>query len=718
MQTRTHVRIRTSPLSEFDLGEWDPSDFLREEEVELDPSDVPDFEDLGRCIRATADRYGIDATLPQPDSAVLGEEVGDDRVDISGDPLKLAAALTVQEKVLLMVTSQEDTTISHRLWNFCEVTGRVPCDPGGSFQRARKVGDFTRMEFTDVPPLRIIIDTMKGDRSHSSTTPGKVTMLGSRMRTPRSEFLLDWYLASYLQDGLLHTSRSTEPKYLPQIMGGSGVRAPWGVPDNLYLSVCAYRGGSCRRIYGSATNELRMCVDNLERGRTQMPILCHRLRDKHEYLHGTFADKILVPTRQMKSDAKGNLPAPLVMESEGSNRFSAYENRLVRTRHVVTRRVAEREWAFTERILSQLLDRVTPIPVTDERARYESGAARKAYECALHANTAFSNLLSRCASGKDVEKLIRQGFLPVGSGLTEFRKWDSDWLFNGGRNDHFSIDDLTLAEDLFLRSEVCEEECLRVGGIPLRPVVGRKVRPTITTSSAGLYQIGQPMIDWADGLTGRLVELRAKVGRPLAAVEAHSEYIKDPEWVNDDSSLIGRCLSETQALTSRTCWVCLVSGDRRLAHQMSDTCNVTVARIDPLHYVMWCKEANVSPGEQFPDVRTVEAGIQSRPLQIPLSAVYVDSGSVASALTRIECDETELGWTVYIRTPISSGVDPSSQKRYCRYSLKAVPRQDVLRSTVYRPTLSPKRFRSISSGSFELPGRRSRVGSRSSGSWR
>jgi len=707
-------RIIEPPRGEFDLPVWNPVDSLPPEESPDDP--LPqDMWELGHATALTAKQYGISRTFFTEDES-FGEEVGDDRLDASTDPLKCAAALVVQEHTLLMKTSLPDTFISTRLWNFCEVTSRVPRMPDGSFDRARKVGDFSNLEFTDVPPLRIILDVMKGDRSHSSTVPGKATMLGSRMRTPRTEFLQDWFLASFLQDGCLRTSRSSEPKYLPQVMGGSGARVLWGVPDNLYLSVHAYRGGSCQRIYGSATNELRECLSREEAGQASAPLLCRRLRDKHEYLFGTFAEKILVPPRSMMGPAK-NMPPPLLLATGGANRFAAFENRLLRTKELITRTGAEREWAHTARIRGQLLDRVTPIKSSDERLRDDSRIARREFEFALNANTAFSNLLRRKASGKEVEDLIRMGFHSVTSGVTRFTRWDGEWLFFGGKSEHFSIEDLASSEDLFVRTEVSEEESLKVGGLILRPITGRGLRTVETTSRVGLYQIGPGMSEWAADLRQRLVARRDSVGRTLYPGEAHEEFWQNPEWVNDDTSLIAKCLHDTQWSHARDRWVVLVSNDKRLANQMANTCNVRVGCLSPREYALCLRRLHLAVQGKPPAREVIHSLMEGS--GNPPSHVYVDSGSLAAALAVLGQDEGSED--VYVRALQSHSLDRQSGRRECRYWVIPVPIPTKLRCRMFYPTHRSRRHRTgrsdVALSSPRLEGLRS--GSRSdSGSWR
>jgi len=708
-------RYEVLSISEYDTECWDPlCDF--DDSVHISNTlDLSLMTTIGASIKGVMEYYKLDKA-PFSDSRVEGEEVGDDRVDFSNNPWKLAAGIICQEQVTHMVTSPEDTAISTYLWNFCEVTSTVPVHPGQSFDRCRKTGEFKDLGFIDVPPLRIILDVMKGDRSHSSTAVGKATMLGSRMRTPRSEFLRDFHLASFLQDGFLRTNRMTEPKYLPQIMGGSGVRALFSNPLNLYLYVKAYRGGRCDRIYGSATRELRQSLESLEKGdRVIMPILCRRLRDRQEYLHGTYAAKIFIPTKEHMASFKDKLPPPLITESGGANLFANFENRLIRTRHVVTRSSAEREWSNTVRIRDRLLSRYEPTTVVQLREDFENKAARRKFGMALNANTAFSNLLERKGSLQDVIQLTNDNFTVVNCGALTFTRWDAEWLFFGGKSDVFSIEDLTSSEDLFLRTEVSEEETMKVGLIPLRPLVGNVQRKVLTTTTVGLYEIGSGMYEWAADLTTRLVNRRDLMERPLGPSDALIEYRKDPEWVNDDTLIISRCLQETGGRAQRTTSVALVSADKRLANQLSNTCNVTVAAIHPTEYISTMLGMGLPPIQELdPVILSSYFGAGYK----PVSVVYVDTGSVNSFLARIESADRGNMNVSYVTG--YCGGRKTSEPRKVSYNVLKIPITRALNPKIIFPIQRPKRFRSSNSFGSETSARRSRMSTSSiySKSWR
>jgi hypothetical protein len=705
--SRRPVTFISHPLTVYDTEEWNP--FLEGYTApEIGPLDLEYIQSLGESSSRLVDYYGLEE-FPYVDSRVEGEEVGDDRVDFSNNPYRLATVLIAQEQVCGMVTSILDTNLSAQVWNFCEVTSCVPLHPDQGFDKCRKTGDFRDLGFIDVPPLRILLDVMKGDRSHSSTSVGKAAMLGSRMRTPRTEFLQDFHLASYLQDGFLATHRSSEPKYLPQIMGGSGSRALFSNPLNLYLYVHAYRGGICQRIYGSATRELRQSLDTLEEGeRVIMPILNRRLRDRQEYLHGTFAEKIFIPTKEYMDSFADRLPMALIRPSGGANLFSNFENRLIRTRHVVTRSDAEREWENTIRIRERLMARWTTTPESESLQKYNRMSARRLFGDALNANTALANLLNRVGSIKDVIQLTNENFHVVHCGATHFSKWDAEWLFFGGKSENFSIEDLTTSEDLYLRDEVSEDETMRVGSIPLRPIIGNS-KIVLTTTTVGLYQIGSGMFEWASNLTGRLKLRRDRLNKPLMPEDALEEYQYSPEWVNDDSLIISRCLRDTSGRALRSTAVILISDDKRLGNQLSNTCNVYVERVDVKSYIMLALHLGVEPLKEMPR-EILQSYLRQDPARPPVSAVYVDTGSVNAILARIgETDDS----AIYVKRTESSSYNHENGKRTHVYDLLKINIRGELRHMRHVPVLKPKKFKSNNSFSGETARRRSTMSQRS-----
>lgn len=648
----------------------------------------------------------IDETPSPPSNReARGMEVGDDRVDKSSDATLLALGLCVQQEVVGMVTSEKDTFISGRLWNFTEVTSRIPTTKLGSFDMARKTGNFTNLEFVDTIILRIIIDCSKSDRSHSSTAVGKAGMLGSRLNTPRSEFREIMHLASFIQDACLRTSMSPDPKYLPSIMGGSGVRALFDDPDNLYLSVKAYRGGGYDRLYGTATQELIECLRMNEHGTGANPVLCSKLRDRQDYLHGTYDAKVFIPQGFGVSGPGEKLPTPLYIATGGQNRFQATENRLIRTRHLIGRRDAERELEQTFRTRNALFGRYS-VEYCELERKMQSARSRERFGRALQANSAFQNLLRRKASPKDVQELTNSGMLSVNTGVSEFRKLDSLWLFEGGKSETLTIENLTTTEDIYFRQEVSTEESFRVGGIELRPIVGNKLKLVTTRHKAGLYEINQSMEEWAERICARLHAVDGD--RPVQRDTILDIYANDTEWVQDDSLIIAKCLKDTQTLTgSRT--VMLISDDRRLGNQLANTCNITVIRLSAksvvnILQIQWSVETQLDLDQMWAYCS------RGRNVTKPLF-LYIDRGSVAAACTKKDFEQVG-GHTQLVEKTLLETGHVDNKTRFSREAWVLVPQPAYVRQELHIPVIKPRRFRAHRALSDTYQE------SRFSGSWR
>jgi hypothetical protein len=673
---------------------WDPLDSLYIEPQRPEICKV-ELMQIFRSAADLCDEFNLPTSIRE-DVNVFGMEVGDDRTDASRDAYRLALGLIVQEQVLHMQTSVEDTCISNCIWNFCEVSNGVPTDITETFDYCRKNNNFESLGFVDSPPLRIILDVSKGDGSHSSTASGKAAMLASRMRTPRTSMLRVLHLASFIQDGMLRTSMSSDPKYLPRIMGGSGARPLFDNDENLYLYTLAYKGGRCNRVYGSATRELQTCLRELASSRATMPVLCKMLSDRQEYLHGTYANMIFAPKYAMKDVMMERLPAPLIESPGGANRFNASLNRLVRTKHLVTRSVAIREWEYSKTIRARLLSRLSTkrYEVEDTLRREE---LRRRFGGALSANTAFANLLARKATWKDVETLMDSSdHITLTSGAPEFTYYDAQWLASGGKFENFSLEDLTITEDLHSREEVSEEQTFKVGNLVLHPILGNQIRRVETTTRVGLFEINQSMEQWADNLYRRLLEHRVP-GIPLRRDVVLTEVMKDPEWVNDDTGLIELCLRLTQSLHQRSARVVLVTMDKRLANQMSNTCNCQVDRLHPLPYIMRMRCLGLDPvKDREQALNVLRDALPSRERNDPVREILVDTGSVAHVLSNLEEYEEDAPDTAKRREHLTNGTENGT--RWTRYVLRDIPQHMLdLHTVPHRPVLKDRRFPSSTS---------------------
>jgi hypothetical protein len=656
---------------------WNPLDYLFEEEIvrELDLSELAQ---LGRRTATIALEQHV--VLSGRGTKVLGREVGDDRVDLCNTPDPLCATLVVQEDVIKMVTSPEDTSIRKKSWNFCEVTSGPLTDPSEGFDYVRKDGNFENLGFNDSIVLRIVLDVQKGDGDdHSSTQPGKMSMLGSRLATPRRENRGMWMIASIFQDAMLCTHKASEPKYLPPVMGGTGVTALFDNPNNVFLYVLSYKGGSYRRIYATACAEMQQYLYNLERGVQSAPVLCPRLREKQEYFWGTYDNMVFVPKAGSVTDS--DQPPPALYEATGGqNRYQNFENRLLRTRHVVTRRQAQVEWSHTKRLQSIFQGLFPTMESYRNLDKVQASMARARYDGALNANSALQNLLRREAGKPDAMKLMgSSNFYTCTTGRRDFTRQDAEWVYLNGQGENFSLRDVTLSEDIFVREEVSAEETFKVGGIPLRPYFsyGGELRPTKTR--VGLYQINSTMEEWSEDLLRRLKQERDRLGRPLTAQELGPICDQDPEWVNDDTGLIGRCLRDVSGTKARYT-VCLVSADRRLANKMAETCNVTVIRVNPRDFVFYAN----ARGEQLSS--TVDPTFL-REYGVACDQYYIDSGSVSATSVAL----TDIGGVLYHRTVLATGWQGES--RFSKVTLTKVD-NSRLRKEVHRPVTRPRTWRS------------------------
>jgi len=666
---------------------WNPLDYT-EDLVASEVASPRELGDLAKKIREQAERFGFpvnktDVPLTKP---LYGREVGDDRVDLSRSSLAIITALTVQEEVVKMRTSWEDTFITKGRWNFCEVTSDIPTDPYQGYHHCRKTGNFSDLGFNDSIVMRIVLDVSKGDESHSSTPLGKMTLLGSKITTPRKELRPYWHMASLFQDAYLCTHRALEPKYLPQVMGGAGVVALFDNPRNIFLYTKAYRDGAYCRIYGTAVAELEKCLQYMERGSYSAPQLAPRLRERQDYFWGTYAEKVFIPKKGELPASAGLLTPTVAYEAtSGQNRFQAFENRLIRTKHLIPRKQAEQEWERTHR-LRNIVDNVyTSTKTLEEYYKSIRTEIRSKFDMALSANTALLNLLKREATHQDVKEMIgNENFRVITSGQRDFTQMDAEWVYRNGAKEFYSLNDISFSEDMFFRDEVSSEETFKVGGITLYPIYNHTgLKPVVTRNKVGLYEIGSTMEEWADDLSSRLKNKRDELGKPIPHDTLHEIFMEDPEWVNDDSGLIATCIKDHLSTTAKTASVVLVTGDRRLSRQMANSCNLSIFRIHPREYILWA-------GEEYfhtphPDLMKLSAsGVP------PPDKAYLDSGSIA-AFSATLCEERG---TVVERIVTETGV---ATKRYTKIVLRETERPINLRvEEIQHPIVRPKKWRSHS----------------------
>jgi hypothetical protein len=380
--------------------------------------------------------YRLEPSMPIGKRA-HGFEVGDDRATWSTSTIELAAIHVLQEDLMKMSTSEEDTFISSEWFNLAEVTSIIPRTKQGSFARSKKDKAwgqtgyrFPYLEFVDDIPQRVMIDVKKGNKSaFISGAEGKAAFLRSRMVT-RPEVMAKTQIGNFFQDGNLNTARSREPKYMPTFTGGTGIPAPFEVPENILLYMYSYKGGAYQRLYASGLKEARDALYSMDtRGQPRALHLCSALRLKTDYLMATYDDKVAVPK---DVTLPSELPPPTYQKLAPGNASAVVEASLVRAKVLMTKDIAEVELMRLKRAVNIFYGSMSVLnhEKLEAQARAEG---RKEFGQALNANSAFLNLISRDACPEDMRQLMKDGFNVVQSLKRQFDMEDANWVFNGCR---------------------------------------------------------------------------------------------------------------------------------------------------------------------------------------------------------------------------------------------------------------------------------------------
>lgn len=401
------------------------------------------------------------------------------------------------------------------------------------------------------------------------------------------------------------------------------------------------------------------------------------LRDRHEYLHATYADKILTLPKSKQLEEMGRLPTPLYRATEASNMFKAFENRLLRARQVATLTEAQREIDLKIYFTSSLMDPWRETSLTNAIKKQTASELRGKYDMTLSGNTALRRLLERTASGEDVTSLVAEGFRLTSGGVTQFRNWDAKWLHHGGKTEIYTIDDLERSEDIFVRSEVSAEDTLRVPNLTLTPVFRSGAKTVVTRAGVGLYQISTTQKEWTENLLSRLLSARQENNAPISPEKLTSIFNQDREWVNDDTGIISQCLADTAHTKSRGVSVLLISSDKRLANQLSQTCNVFTYMVDPEYALVyygdtlcWSSQVKIT----WEEAKNFISSTFIQTMKYQPSAVYIDYGSVASRASRLQAEEREDDepQKIFRRFTIETGFDKTTKTRFSHYQLQQV----------------------------------------------
>jgi hypothetical protein len=622
--------------------EWCLTDLAPVKAARIKPSGGPLFRDLARETVIRTEKYGYQFDIDRfiTESEIDGYEVGDDRVDASHSPERLALALVVQERVFGMKTSEEDTVISNTVWNFCEVTCGVPSHNVEGFDYCRR-GEhkFRALGYVDSPILRIIIDASKQSRDHSSTAVGKASMLRARISTPRTEFKPLLEVASFFQDGCLRTIRSPEPKYLHYKAGGSDMPPLFGEYQNALTYLITFKGGGYDRIYGSCVRELRMSMlSSINEGiPAKLPVLCNIIREPLEHLSITYEEYLILLTDTQWCAA---LEEPLpIYEHGATTMFTATgENRLVRANVLVTKSDATKEHNNQVKLREQLFGPWDHQVFLSETAIKNCRRREKCVN-AIRMDTALMNLLNREADRQDLTTAIGK-YLSICCGVKMINEVDLYWLIDGGRHikGFFTVDDIPRMESMFLRDDIDAPLSLKVGGIALDPLYNYKsALPKLTTIQCGLFMTTSSQQEWCETTAVRLRDEREALGGPLSSQDLLRVFNENTEFMKDDNPIVGQARLDTKGLSVMMGpRIIIFSFDHGLQRKMAQEVLLPVGLCHPLELVKVLPKGEIV---SMSSIRGHEDSIRRQLNQqnagLNISFVYFDFGNIEPQISKL-----------------------------------------------------------------------------------
>jgi hypothetical protein len=356
-------------------------------------------------------------------------------------------------------------------------------------------------------------------------------------------------------------------------MGGSEALPPGRNPWTLLMYVQSYRGGSYERIYSSAVNELMSCLNVWEAtDKRPIPVLCQRLSQKQEYLHGTYENFIFV----RKEEVGSRMPEPISYDYDTPEGFATVCQRLSRLGYTKTRKQSELDIMVSIRHDDLMLDKLNSKEFKLEQTVLDRGRRRQ-YGDALASNTAYSNLIKREASRKDLTAMLQDpGFRVIATGKLTFTLKEARWILKPGEK-HYKLKDLTEGQDIFLSSDTEFGTSMRIANLEFKPSSLSGL--TITTrEKVGSYIIQQNELEWGQEVVDQ-IEI---CDRPLKRIEMIRISADSTEWVNDDETLINLSVNHASCVMHRRGDVIvLISNDKSLAKKMVALAGTKVLLIPP-----------------------------------------------------------------------------------------------------------------------------------------
>jgi len=414
---------------------------------------------------------------------------------------------------------------------------------------------------------------------------------------------------------------------------------------------------------------------------------------------------------------------PIYYAAGSQSLVQGMENRLIQSRELITRKAAQVEIMRVRRIIKALFG-CDAISTTNTNEKLLGLKAREVFEGALSANSAVQRLLNRKGNISDAISLISQGFLSVNCGVLHVTREDIFWMCNGGKGEIYTLQDLNNSQDMFIRGEISLEETLRVGGIPLNPVMNyNSSQVTLTKAKIGLWKMNEEKEEWAANVIQDLKSVREVSGRPLEYSELVPIFYKHREWVSDDTLIVSKCIEDMKDESRST--ILLVSKDKRLARNITKTVGCDVILVFPEDLLGIVPEARDSPDlltveniKEAWKIREFSAGVPDP------QRIYVDTGSLSQAQMRTEDNVNDYGintGTVNRKTLIYSGI--SRMGRFSRVKLTTLKFNRDIRLYLLTVNGAERQFTPIfnweeakrSSVTYRVRGLASRFGRRAKG---
>lgn len=191
------------------------------------------------------------------DSKSLGHmarEVGDDLVCVAST-LFNCTTLAVLEKIYHLEISWKDTAIRKDLIaNFCESLIEIPKTPGQTFDFTRNLSEDPN--FTDVPKMRLVVNSLSMRQKLSDTFVGKASYLGTRMSYAVGYAKTALDVLSCYQDVFLGSLSARQNAYLPVGLGGCGKPPLFSENRNIQEFNNSYKGGRYVPYFNTLMSEL------------------------------------------------------------------------------------------------------------------------------------------------------------------------------------------------------------------------------------------------------------------------------------------------------------------------------------------------------------------------------------------------------------------------------------------------------------------------------